>query len=101
MVENKTKWWKNPTVLIVIGTAIIGLATSFVTYHIQPLSAKIEMLQTENKEMKKALSERPTLKELKPEIQAIKDNVQEVKEAQKENDKKLDEIYKLLLKINN
>lgn len=101
MADIKNKSWKNPTVLIVVGSAIIGLATFFVSYHIQPIAAKVEVLQKENIEMKQCINERPTKNELRPELKSIKENITEIKEAQKENDKKLDDIYKLLLTIKN
>lgn len=101
MAEKKNKIWKNPTIIILVGSTIIGLTGFFIQYHLQPLSAQIKNLQEQNIEIKKALTERPTIKEFQPQIRAIRDDICELKESQKENDKKLDEIYKLLLQIKN
>lgn len=91
MTEFKNKSWKNPIVIIAIGTALIGLAGFFVKYHIQPLNAQVKILQAKTVEMKKEIEKRPTENELKPEFEYIKKEIIEIKDTQKE-------IYRLLLK---
>jgi DNA-binding transcriptional regulator GbsR (MarR family) len=86
MTEKNNKVWKQPWVIYIIITSIIGLTSFLVT-----TSFKTDANTKNIEEVKKCLDERPTNKELKPEFENIKKDINEIKETQKE-------IYRLLLK---
>lgn len=87
MTEKNNKFWKQPWVIYIIVTSIIGL-TSFLIGHSFKIDANIKDIA----EIRKSLDERPTNKELKPELENIKTDINEIKETQKE-------IYRLMLKV--
>ncbi len=89
MTEKNDKIWKQPWVVYIIITSIIGL-TSFLIGHKYKIDANIRQIQ----EIKKCLDERPTNKELSPILKNIEDDIKELKE-------KINKIYDFVIKENN
>lgn len=91
MVEKNSKWYRQPWVIYIIITSVIGLATFFIGHYTQPLAFKIETNIKQIEEIKKCLDERPTNKELAPVLENIKEDIRELKET-------IDKIYDYVVK---
>ena len=89
MSQESKFFWKNSYTFYIAITAIISI-TSFLVGH----SYRIMANENSIYEIRKSLDER----EFELSIQAIRDDIRELKETHKENNQKLEEIYKLLIK---
>lgn len=93
MSQESKFFWKNSYTFYIAITAIISI-TSFLVGH----SYRIMANENSIYEIRKSLDEKSNKREFELSIQAIRDDIRELKETHKENNQKLEEIYKLLIK---
>lgn len=96
----KEKLWKSPWVVYITITSLISLATFFVGHYTKPLSFEINANAKEIAEIKDCLKEKPSKGEITPILEAIREDIAELKEAQREHNRRLQEVYQILLTFN-